>query len=165
MKNPAEVVETSMSLTDNIPKDYSYPYDQTTRSQVEIHNTFLIYCSPFMSNILHIVSLRNLHVSYLIGNTLTPIWSVFMSCRLKSRHNIIYGFNCTCIPMASARFSFNILSLALVKALPAVRSVLEVACVSVSGNLDSWSSKNKQTGTTRISQYKARYLPFANRMF
>ena len=73
MKNPAEVAETSMSLTDNIPKDYSYPYDQTTRSQVEIHNTFLIYCSPFMSNILHIVSLRNLHVSYLIGNTLTPI--------------------------------------------------------------------------------------------
>lgn len=60
-----------------------------------------------------------------------------MSCRLKSRHNIIYGFNCTCIPMASASFSFNILSLALVKALPAVRSVLEVACVSVSGNLDS----------------------------
>lgn len=60
-----------------------------------------------------------------------------MSCRLKSRHNIIYGVNCTCIPMASASFSFNILSLALVKALPAVRSVLEVACVSVSGNLDS----------------------------
>lgn len=39
--------------------------------------------------------------------------------------------------MASASFSFNILSLALVRALPAVRSVLEVACVSVSGNLDS----------------------------
>ena len=48
----------------------------------------------------------------------------------------------TCIPMASASLSVSIFSLVIVWALPAVRSVPEVAEVSDSWKVESWSSKS-----------------------
>ena len=45
--------------------------------------------------------------------------------------------------MASASLSVSIFSLVIVRALPAVLSVLEVAGVSDSWKVESWSSKNQ----------------------